>query len=114
MTVEQLPNPMMLLSRYTVFWTCGQEVDSATFSEQPTSSRPNKDGKLLDVNTVPFSAISLITPTLIILPNRRRFDLQNPSRTERNVEMFGAIERALIQVSHKETNRHQDKPNSVH
>uniref|UniRef100_H2TGA2 SWI/SNF related BAF chromatin remodeling complex subunit C1b n=1 Tax=Takifugu rubripes TaxID=31033 RepID=H2TGA2_TAKRU len=27
----------------------------------------------------------------------RRFDLQNPSRTERNVEMFGAIERALIQ-----------------
>uniref|UniRef100_A0A8C9ZVZ3 SWI/SNF related BAF chromatin remodeling complex subunit C1b n=1 Tax=Sander lucioperca TaxID=283035 RepID=A0A8C9ZVZ3_SANLU len=27
----------------------------------------------------------------------RRFDLQNPSRTERNVEMFGSIERALIQ-----------------
>ncbi|TKS88499.1 SWI/SNF complex subunit SMARCC2 BRG1-associated factor 170 [Collichthys lucidus] len=27
----------------------------------------------------------------------RRFDLQNPSRTERNIEMFGAIERALIQ-----------------
>ncbi|XP_035537241.1 SWI/SNF complex subunit SMARCC1b [Morone saxatilis] len=27
----------------------------------------------------------------------RRFDLQNPSRTERNVEMFGTIERALIQ-----------------
>ncbi|KAK5855190.1 hypothetical protein PBY51_005319 [Eleginops maclovinus] len=27
----------------------------------------------------------------------RRFDLQNPSRTERNVEMFGAIEIALIQ-----------------
>ncbi|XP_036949883.1 SWI/SNF complex subunit SMARCC1b [Acanthopagrus latus] len=27
----------------------------------------------------------------------RRFDLQNPSRTERNVEMFGAVERALIQ-----------------
>ncbi|KAM4550368.1 SWI/SNF complex subunit SMARCC1b isoform 2-T2 [Fundulus diaphanus] len=27
----------------------------------------------------------------------RRFDLQNPSRTERNVEMFGAIEKALIQ-----------------
>ncbi|XP_034400467.1 SWI/SNF complex subunit SMARCC1b isoform X2 [Cyclopterus lumpus] len=27
----------------------------------------------------------------------RRFDLQNPSRNERNVEMFGAIERALIQ-----------------
>ncbi|KAM3596674.1 uncharacterized protein V6R79_018851 [Siganus canaliculatus] len=29
----------------------------------------------------------------------RRFDLQNPSRTERNVEMFGTIERALIQNS---------------
>ncbi|XP_026202881.1 SWI/SNF complex subunit SMARCC1b [Anabas testudineus] len=27
----------------------------------------------------------------------RRFDLQNPSRTERNVEMFDTIERALIQ-----------------
>lgn len=27
----------------------------------------------------------------------RRFDLQNPSRTERNVEMFGAIERVLTQ-----------------
>uniref|UniRef100_A0A4W6CQU4 SWI/SNF related BAF chromatin remodeling complex subunit C1b n=1 Tax=Lates calcarifer TaxID=8187 RepID=A0A4W6CQU4_LATCA len=27
----------------------------------------------------------------------RRFDLQNPSRTERNVEMFGAVEGALIQ-----------------
>uniref|UniRef100_A0A3B4X273 SWI/SNF related BAF chromatin remodeling complex subunit C1b n=1 Tax=Seriola lalandi dorsalis TaxID=1841481 RepID=A0A3B4X273_SERLL len=27
----------------------------------------------------------------------RRFDLQNPSRTERNVEMFGTIEGALIQ-----------------
>ncbi|KAM3858385.1 SWI/SNF complex subunit SMARCC1b [Diretmus argenteus] len=27
----------------------------------------------------------------------RRFDLQNPSRTERNVEMFSTIERALIQ-----------------
>ncbi|XP_017275005.1 SWI/SNF complex subunit SMARCC1b [Kryptolebias marmoratus] len=27
----------------------------------------------------------------------RRFDLQNPSRTERNVEMFGAIEKAVIQ-----------------
>uniref|UniRef100_A0A3Q1BWC9 SWI/SNF related, matrix associated, actin dependent regulator of chromatin, subfamily c, member 1b n=1 Tax=Amphiprion ocellaris TaxID=80972 RepID=A0A3Q1BWC9_AMPOC len=27
----------------------------------------------------------------------RRFDLQNPSRTERNVEMFGTIEKALIQ-----------------
>ncbi|XP_038144566.1 SWI/SNF complex subunit SMARCC1b [Cyprinodon tularosa] len=27
----------------------------------------------------------------------RRFDLQNPSRTERNVEMFVAIEKALIQ-----------------
>uniref|UniRef100_A0A667YAA2 SWI/SNF related BAF chromatin remodeling complex subunit C1b n=1 Tax=Myripristis murdjan TaxID=586833 RepID=A0A667YAA2_9TELE len=27
----------------------------------------------------------------------RRFDLQNPSRTERNVEMFNTIERALIQ-----------------
>ncbi|XP_078124670.1 SWI/SNF complex subunit SMARCC1b [Sander vitreus] len=27
----------------------------------------------------------------------RRFDLQNPSRTERNVEMFGTIERALIE-----------------
>ncbi|XP_014898473.1 SWI/SNF complex subunit SMARCC1b [Poecilia latipinna] len=27
----------------------------------------------------------------------RRFDLQNPSRTERNVEMFGVIEKALIQ-----------------
>ncbi|KAM4631220.1 SWI/SNF complex subunit SMARCC1b isoform 2-T2 [Polymixia lowei] len=27
----------------------------------------------------------------------RRFDLQNPSRMERNVEMFSAIERALIQ-----------------
>ncbi|XP_059205520.1 SWI/SNF complex subunit SMARCC1b [Centropristis striata] len=27
----------------------------------------------------------------------RRFDLQNPSRTERNVEMFGTIERAMIQ-----------------
>ncbi|KAM7373084.1 hypothetical protein PAMP_007964 [Pampus punctatissimus] len=27
----------------------------------------------------------------------RRFDLQNPSRTERNVEMFGTIERALTQ-----------------
>lgn len=30
---------------------------------------------------------------------RRRFDLQNPSRTERNVEMFGAIERVLTQVT---------------
>lgn len=29
----------------------------------------------------------------------RRFDLQNPSRTERNVEMFVTIERALIQNS---------------
>lgn len=27
----------------------------------------------------------------------RRFDLQNPSRTERNVEMFSTIEKALIQ-----------------
>uniref|UniRef100_UPI0037E793DF SWI/SNF complex subunit SMARCC1b isoform X2 n=1 Tax=Semicossyphus pulcher TaxID=241346 RepID=UPI0037E793DF len=27
----------------------------------------------------------------------RRFDLQNPSRTERNVEMFGSVERVLIQ-----------------
>lgn len=27
----------------------------------------------------------------------RRFDLQNPSRTERNVEMFRSIERALVQ-----------------
>ncbi|XP_061598629.1 SWI/SNF complex subunit SMARCC1b isoform X2 [Cololabis saira] len=27
----------------------------------------------------------------------RRFDLQNPSRTERNIEMFGAIEKTLIQ-----------------
>uniref|UniRef100_A0A7N8Y6Z1 SWI/SNF related BAF chromatin remodeling complex subunit C1b n=1 Tax=Mastacembelus armatus TaxID=205130 RepID=A0A7N8Y6Z1_9TELE len=27
----------------------------------------------------------------------RRFDLQNPSRIERNVEMYGTIERALIQ-----------------
>ncbi|XP_047240787.1 SWI/SNF complex subunit SMARCC1b isoform X2 [Girardinichthys multiradiatus] len=27
----------------------------------------------------------------------RRFDLQNSSRTERNIEMFGAIEKALIQ-----------------
>ncbi|XP_056153888.1 SWI/SNF complex subunit SMARCC1b [Lampris incognitus] len=27
----------------------------------------------------------------------RRFDLQNPSRTERNVEMFNTMERALIQ-----------------
>ncbi|KAM4540071.1 SWI/SNF complex subunit SMARCC1b [Odontesthes bonariensis] len=27
----------------------------------------------------------------------RRFDFQNPSRTERNVEMFGAIEKAAIQ-----------------
>uniref|UniRef100_A0AAV2K3Q3 Uncharacterized protein n=1 Tax=Knipowitschia caucasica TaxID=637954 RepID=A0AAV2K3Q3_KNICA len=27
----------------------------------------------------------------------RRFDLQNPSRTERNVEMFHSIERALVQ-----------------
>lgn len=27
----------------------------------------------------------------------RRFDLQNPSRTERNVEMFCSIERALVQ-----------------
>ncbi|XP_076005884.1 SWI/SNF complex subunit SMARCC1b [Genypterus blacodes] len=29
----------------------------------------------------------------------RRFDLQNPSRTERNVEMFNTIERALVQSS---------------
>ncbi|XP_033831366.1 SWI/SNF complex subunit SMARCC1b isoform X2 [Periophthalmus magnuspinnatus] len=27
----------------------------------------------------------------------RRFDLQNPSRTERNIEMFHSIERALVQ-----------------
>ncbi|KAM6900017.1 SWI/SNF complex subunit SMARCC1b [Xenentodon cancila] len=27
----------------------------------------------------------------------RRFDLQNPSRTDRNIEMFGAIEKTLIQ-----------------
>lgn len=30
--------------------------------------------------------------------SRRRFDLQNPSRAEWNVEMFRAIERALTQV----------------
>lgn len=37
------------------------------------------------------------------LLHRRRFDLQNPSRTERNVEMFDTIERALIQVTNTPT-----------
>lgn len=36
--------------------------------------------------------------------------MQNPSRTERNVEMFDAIERALIQVSQTETDT--QKPTS--
>lgn len=30
--------------------------------------------------------------------SRRRFDLQNTSRVERNVEMFAAVEKALVQV----------------
>lgn len=29
---------------------------------------------------------------------RRRFDLQNPSRMDRNVEMFMTIEKTLVQV----------------
>lgn len=32
-------------------------------------------------------------------PNRRRFDLQNPSRMDRNVEMFMNVEKTLVQVS---------------
>lgn len=42
---------------------------------------------------------------------RRRFDLQNPSRTERNVEMFGAVERALIQVTYTHISTHSLNPN---
>lgn len=29
---------------------------------------------------------------------RRRFDLQNPSRMDRNVEMFVSVEKTLVQV----------------
>lgn len=29
---------------------------------------------------------------------RRRFDLQNPSRVDRNVEMFVTVEKTLVQV----------------
>lgn len=32
------------------------------------------------------------------LPIRRRFDFQNPSRMDRNVEMFMTIEKSLVQV----------------
>lgn len=37
----------------------------------------------------------------IILFFRRRFDLQNPSRMDRNVEMFMNIEKTLVQVTGK-------------
>lgn len=60
----------------------------------------------------PFSAASSTQP-LSIVSHRRRFDLQNPSRTERNVEMFGAIERALIQVPYAETTGRWDEEVSV-
>ena len=42
-----------------------------------------------------FSSFCLFSP----FPVRRRFDLQNSSRTERNVEMFSTMERALVQVT---------------
>lgn len=37
-----------------------------------------------------ISALSII--------HRRRFDLQNPSRMDRNVEMFLNVEKNLVQV----------------
>jgi hypothetical protein len=42
-----------------------------------------------------FSSFCLFSP----FPVRRRFDLQDSSRTERNVEMFSTMERALVQVT---------------
>lgn len=58
---------------------------------------------------IPFYSI-LFSPNhlFIQITRRRRFDLQNPSRTERNVEMFSAIEKTLLQVSktHIKMNTH--------
>ena len=38
---------------------------------------------------------------MIFFSYRRRFDLQNPSRMDRNVEMFMNIEKTLVQVTQK-------------
>lgn len=77
-----------------------------------TSSRLSKAGELVaaELNDAFFKAAVLMSSFSFPPFYRRRFDLQNPSRTERNVEMFGAIERALIQVSYTVRNTLTDKP----
>lgn len=84
---------------------------SATSLARHTSSRLSKAGELVaaELNDDLYQSSRLYV-TFIPSFYRRRFDLQNPSRTERNVEMFGAIERALIQVSYTDRNALADKP----
>ena len=40
---------------------------------------------------------------LQLFNSRRRFDLQNPSRMDRNVEMFLNVEKSLVQVNGRDT-----------
>lgn len=44
------------------------------------------------------SDVALLMKTVLLSTLRRRFDLQNPSRMDRNVEMFLNVEKNLVQV----------------
>lgn len=98
--------------RHSASWIFGQGVVSATSLARHTSSRLSKAGELVaaELNDCLFQSSSLYVIFFIPSFYRRRFDLQNPSRTERNVEMFGAIERALIQVPYTDRNTLTDQP----
>lgn len=48
-------------------------------------------------NMLKFELLSVTYLSVCVLI-RRRFDLQNPSRMDRNVEMFMNIEKTLAQV----------------
>lgn len=101
-------------SRQRAFWTSNLVELFVTFLGLHTSSRVSRAGELnlrrIDsekwdgmmrnnspaVNVILCFELVLYKNPLCSL--RRRFDLQNPSRMDRNVEMFMTVEKTLVQV----------------
>lgn len=82
-------------------------MPSVTSWDLPTSSRVNRAGESVlkreerGLQVLIWSylkALSLSNHAHLMCAHRRRFDLQNPSRMDRNVEMFLNVEKTLVQV----------------
>uniref|UniRef100_A0A4W5QZT0 SWI/SNF related BAF chromatin remodeling complex subunit C2 n=1 Tax=Hucho hucho TaxID=62062 RepID=A0A4W5QZT0_9TELE len=68
-----------------------EEVFGRHVSNPPLTRLPIKQNRLI------LFILTMIFFTPVCLHGRRRFDFQNPSRMDRNVEMFMTIEKSLVQ-----------------